>query len=151
MAPEQLEGREADARSDIFAFGALLYEMLTGRKAFEGNTPASVIAADMTAEPQSLSELEPKTPRALEHLTHVCLAKNPDERWQSAGDICAQVGWIATNIEGRHVERTRVSSREIAAWGVAALLLIRLFQETAICCDQPSAGLRISRAPRMRR
>ena len=76
MAPEQLEGREADARTDIFAFGAVLYEMLTGKKAFEGTSNASVSAAIMSANPTSISALQPLTPQALNRVLGACLAKD---------------------------------------------------------------------------
>ncbi len=95
MAPEQLEGREADERTDIFAFGAVLYEMLTGKKAFEGKSQASLIVAIMEREPKALSELQPMMPPALERLVKLCLAKDPDDRWQSALDMALQVKWIA--------------------------------------------------------
>ncbi len=85
MAPEQLEGREADARTDIFAFGAVLYEMLTGKKAFEGTSHASVSAAIMSSDPTPVSALQPLTPPALDRLVATCLAKDPDERWQTRG------------------------------------------------------------------
>jgi len=87
MAPEQLEGVEADARTDVFAFGATLYEMLTRRKAFEGKSQASLISAIMTAQPQPLSKLQPLATPALEHVVAKCLAKEPEDRWQSARDL----------------------------------------------------------------
>jgi eukaryotic-like serine/threonine-protein kinase len=95
MAPEQLEGKEADARSDIFALGAVLYEMATGRKAFEGKSSASVIAAIVTAEPPPVRSLQPLAPPALERLIQRCLAKDPEERWQSAHDLKLELGWLA--------------------------------------------------------
>jgi eukaryotic-like serine/threonine-protein kinase len=95
MAPEQIEGGEADARSDIFSFGAVLYEMATGRKAFSGKTPASVIAAVLAAEPTPISALQPMTPPALQRLVKICLAKDPDERFQSAHDLSLQLKWIS--------------------------------------------------------
>ena len=94
MAPEQLEGQEADGRSDIFAFGTVLYEMLTGRKAFEGKSQASVIGAILEREPAPVSSLQPTSPPALDQIVKTCLAKNPDNRWQSAADIGRQVKWI---------------------------------------------------------
>src|SRR5215472_15236421 len=87
MSPEQLEGREADARSDLFAFGAVLYEMATGQRAFRGSSQASLIAAIMSAEPASLSTVQPMAPAALDRVVRVCLAKDPDDRWQSARDL----------------------------------------------------------------
>ena len=95
MAPEQLEGKEADARTDIFAFGAVLYEMVTGKKAFEGKSQASLIGAIMHAEPAPISTLQPLTPRALDRVVKKCLAKEPDERWQSAKDLHDELKWIA--------------------------------------------------------
>ena len=95
MAPEQLEGVEADARTDIFAFGALLYEMATGKRAFEGATRTSLIAAIVTGTPRPISELIPLTPPALEHVVRRCLEKDPDDRWQSAADIGNQLRWLS--------------------------------------------------------
>ncbi len=87
MPPEQLEGKEADARSDIFSLGAVLYEMTTGKRAFEGKTTASTIAAILAAEPKPISTLQPLLPRGLEHVVRVCLAKDPDDRWRYRANI----------------------------------------------------------------
>src|SRR6195256_6312304 len=87
MAPEQLEGKEADARTDIFALGAVIYEMVTGKPAFTGKSRASLIASILTTEPPPISQLQPLTPPALERVVKKCLAKDPDDRWQSARDI----------------------------------------------------------------
>jgi serine/threonine-protein kinase len=95
MAPEQVEGGDADARTDVFAFGCLVYEMLTGRKAFEGATHASVIAAIMHAEPPRVSTILPITPFGLDRVIAKCLAKDPDERWQTASDLADELKWIA--------------------------------------------------------
>src|SRR3974390_2454479 len=95
MAPEQVEGKEADARTDIFAFGVVVYEMATGRKAFEGKTQASLIAKILETNPAPMSSLQPMTPPALDHLVKRSLAKDPDERWQSARDVCEQLRWIS--------------------------------------------------------
>src|SRR5205085_2761296 len=94
MAPEQLEGKNADARTDLFAFGAVLYEMLTGRKAFRGESQASLISAIMSAEPPAIATLQPVTPPSLERVVKTCLAKDPDARWQSAHDIKLELTWI---------------------------------------------------------
>ena len=91
MAPEQLEGKEADHRTDIFAFGAVLYEMATGRKAFEGKSQASLIGAILHTDPPPLSSLQPMSPPALGGIVQTCLAKDPDDRWQSAGDLGRQL------------------------------------------------------------
>ena len=95
MAPEQLQGKEADFRSDIFAFGLVLYETLTGRRAFEAANSASVIAAILTTQPPPVTSLQPLTPPAVDHLLQRCLAKDPDDRWQSARDLKAELEWLA--------------------------------------------------------
>ena len=94
MAPEQIEGQEADARTDIWAFGCVLYEMLTGKRAFEGKTQASLIARFSSAQPTPMAELQPLTPPALGRLVRTCLAKNPDDRFQTAHDLWLQLQWI---------------------------------------------------------
>ncbi|MSO56256.1 MAG: serine/threonine-protein kinase [Acidobacteria bacterium] len=95
MAPEQLEGKEADSRTDIFAFGAVLYEMLTGGRAFDGKSHASLIAAILDHDPPPISSSQPLGPPALDRLVKVCLAKDPDERWQSASDLTRELKWVA--------------------------------------------------------
>jgi serine/threonine-protein kinase len=95
MAPEQLEGKEVDARTDIFAFGAVVYEMATGKKAFEGATQASLISAIMSALPGPISAIQPMTPVALDRVVRKCLAKEPDKRWQTASDLSDALKWIA--------------------------------------------------------
>jgi len=94
MSPEQIQGREADARSDIFAFGAMLYEMLTGKRCFEGKSQLSVASAVLEKDPDPISAVQPLTPPALEHLVRTCLAKEPDHRFQSAHDLKLQLQWI---------------------------------------------------------
>src|SRR5882762_2010455 len=94
MAPEQLEGKEAGARSDIFSFGAMLYEMATGKKAFEAKSQASLIASILKEEPRPMRELQPMTPLLLEHIVKTCLAKDPDDRPQSAHDLKLELDWI---------------------------------------------------------
>ena len=94
MAPEQVEGKEADARSDIFALGAVLYEMATGKRAFEGKTAASAMAAVLERDPAPISSVQPMAPPALDRLVKTCLDKDPDERWQTAHDVKLQLRQI---------------------------------------------------------
>src|SRR5712691_6194979 len=95
MAPEQLEGKEVDARTDIFAFGAIVYEMATGKRAFEGKSQASLIAKILETDPPPISSLQPMIPPTLDRVVKKCLAKEPDKRWQAASDVCDELKWIA--------------------------------------------------------
>lgn len=95
MAPEQLEGKDADARTDIFAFGAVVYEMVTGKKAFEGDSQANLIGAILKDHPQPMASLQEMTPPTLDRVVTTCLAKDPDDRWQTASDLGREVLWIA--------------------------------------------------------
>jgi Tol biopolymer transport system component len=97
MAPEQIEGKndQIDARTDIFEFGATIYEMATGKKAFQGSTNASIMAKILESDPPPMASIQPITPPALDHLVGRCLAKQPDERWQAAGDLRLQLEWIS--------------------------------------------------------
>jgi len=122
MAPEQLEGKGADQRTDIFAFGAVLYEMATGQRAFEGGSRASLIASIMSSQPRAISEIQPMTPPALEHLVRSCLAKNPEDRIQTAHDMKLQLQWIAEGGSQLGVQAVTTSNRrgrEKIAWGLA--------------------------------
>ena len=134
MAPEQLEGKEADVRTDLFAFGEVLYEMATGRTAFAGKTKASLIAAILSAEPAPLSALQPMTPPALERLVRGCLEKDPDERWQTAHDVKLQLRAIAeggsqsgvpTPIAAARKNRERVLLG-VALAGLVAMIVLGL-------------------------
>ena len=133
MAPEQLEGKEADARTDIFAFGAVVYEMVTGKKAFGGTSQASLIGAIMHSDPRPMSELQTLVPPSLDRLVRQSLAKDPDDRWQTAGDVMRELRWIAeSGSEGAVVpegsDGRSNRSREQVAWAVAATAtLIALF------------------------
>jgi Tol biopolymer transport system component len=141
MAPEQVEGKEADARADIFAFGALLYEMITGRRAFQGKSQATLISAIMTGEPPPISTLQSTTPAALDHLVQRCLAKDPEDRWQDAHSLLIQLQWIAqgrtesevpaalADADRKHAKLLRVAlvvaGAVIAALAVPTVLYVR--------------------------
>jgi len=96
MAPEQLEGKEADNRTDIFAFGAVVYEMVTGQKAFNGTSQASLIGAIMTSEPQPMAKVQEMTPAGLDHIVRTCLAKDAEDRWQTARDLMRELRRVET-------------------------------------------------------
>src|SRR6202171_5362148 len=95
MSPEQVEGKDVDARSDIFSFGSVLYELVTGRQAFPGKSQLSVASAILEKDPEPISTLQPLTPPALDRTIRVCLAKDPEERWQTARDLLLELKWIA--------------------------------------------------------
>jgi len=124
MAPEQLEGAEADARTDIFALGAVLYEMATGRRAFEGKSRASLIASILSTQPPPIAQLRPMTPPALDRLVQACLAKDPDDRWQNAHDVMLELRFVAEGSSAAGVAipvaRRRIW-RERVAWIAAAV------------------------------
>jgi serine/threonine protein kinase/Tol biopolymer transport system component len=128
MAPEQLEGHEADGRTDIFALGHLLYEMATGRKAFSGKSQASLIAAIIHMQPEAISSIQPMTPPALDRVVKTCLAKDPDDRFQTAHDVKLQLQWIAEGGSAAGIPApvaAKRKSREKLAWAllpVAALI-----------------------------
>ncbi|HET9325133.1 MAG TPA: protein kinase [Candidatus Eisenbacteria bacterium] len=143
MAPEQLEGKESDARSDLWALGCVLYEMLTRRRAFEGKSQASLISSIMKDEPRPITELVAVTPPALDQVVRACMAKDPEERLQTAHDVRLQLQWIAEAGSRAGVPAAvsaKRKSRERLAWGLAAISLFAVMALVAW-------GL-LSRAPR---
>jgi Tol biopolymer transport system component len=127
MAPEQLEGKEADARTDIFAFGCVLYEMATGKKAFSGATQASLISSILRDDPQPISQVQAMSPPALDRVVQKSLAKDPEDRWQNAGDLGSELKWIAegSSQTGAVVAALpRRGRRDWLAWIMAGLLLL---------------------------
>jgi serine/threonine protein kinase len=129
MAPEQLEGGETDGRTDIFALGATLHEMATGRKAFSGSSRASLASAILRDEPAPISSIQPMTPQALDRVVRKCLAKDPEDRWQSAADLGSELEWIAEvgSQAGMTVPGiSRDRRRERLAWVASATLLLAL-------------------------
>ncbi|HEX8817098.1 MAG TPA: protein kinase [Terriglobales bacterium] len=128
MSPEQVEGKEADARSDIFSLGAVLYEMVTGQRAFEGKTMVSVAAAILEKDPEPIRNLQPNTPITLERVIRKCLAKDPDARWQSAGDLASELKWIgeapASGTHAQPAPTTTIAKSAPLPWAVAAIALL---------------------------
>lgn len=125
MAPEQLEAKEADSRTDIFAFGAVVYEMATGKKAFEGKSQASLIAAIMGQEPRAMAELQPMTPATLDHVVRRCMSKAPEGRWQAASDVMQELKWV-TEARGQ-AEPSQLATapsvwKRAIPWSIAVLM-----------------------------
>jgi eukaryotic-like serine/threonine-protein kinase len=122
MAPEQVEGKEVDARTDIFAFGAVVHEMATGKRAFEGKTQASLIAKILEIDPPPISSLQPMTPPALDRVIKKCLAKEPEKRWQAASDVCDELKWIAEG-SSQVVIASTTSMKGVRSLGRRALIV----------------------------
>src|SRR5262245_56986363 len=149
MAPEQIEGREADARTDVWAFGALLYEMLTGKRAFEGTSPASLIGAILKDEPRPIRELKPMTPPYLERLVKTCLAKDPDERWQNAHDLVAELQWVAESASAAGAAPPHAAVERLRRWlpwtiAAASVLVAIVFSGTRRSATVASARMESS-------
>ena len=142
MSPEQVECKETDARSDIFAFGAVLFESATGKKAFEGRTTASVVAAVMEHQPPPISSLNPMMPAALDRIVRTCLAKDADERFQSAHDLSLQLAWVAEagSQPSAVLPATAPLQRasHVITWSIAALSLLLAIALAAILYLRPS-------------
>jgi len=118
MAPEQVEGQPADPRTDIFALGATLYEMATGRRAFEGKTRASLIASILDREPPPISTVAPASPLALDRVIRTCMAKDPEDRWQSAHDVATELRWVADSSSAMLAERGRRGLSKRVLWAI---------------------------------
>ncbi len=165
MSPEQLEGKEADSRSDLFSFGVVLYEMATGKKPFEGKSQASLIASIMKEDPRPISAIQPMTPPAMERVVRQCLAKEPDDRWQTAGDLKRELNWIVqggSQVGVPAVVATRRRRRLQTGWIVAAvasvaaivlgsMMLLRHTPPVKVVRFNipPEAGMRAMRWPRI--
>jgi eukaryotic-like serine/threonine-protein kinase len=126
MAPESIQGRPADFRSDIFSFGCVLYEMISGRRAFNGESRLSIVAAILEKDPQPMASLQPLTPAAVEHVVLRCLMKDPEERWQSSRDLSRELKWISGGVGITKAPEPAARLRERLAWGVAALCIALL-------------------------
>ena len=134
MAPEQVEGKPADSRTDLWALGAILYEMLTGQRAFEGGSAASLIANIMNAQPLALATLQPVTPPALDRLVRQCLAKSPEDRPDTAHDVANDLRWLR---EGSGVDATTSRAQRRLRWSVWTPLAIA----AGLCLLMAGAGL----------
>jgi serine/threonine protein kinase len=153
MAPEQVEGKEVDARTDLFAFGVVLYEMATGRKAFAGDSKASLAAAILTSDPPPIRTIQPLTPPALERVVKRCLAKDPEDRWQTGRDLVLELKWIAEtagDLPGRMVggepagPQSMATSRrrERLAWTLAIVFLVAAIVSAVNYLRRPQAPVR---------
>jgi tetratricopeptide (TPR) repeat protein len=121
MSPEQLEGRPVDSRTDIYALGLIVYEMITGQRAFAKGSQAGLIASILMEDPPAMTALQPKTPLAVERLVLTALAKDPDKRWQDAGDLAREIAWVSTGSHTTTVDGGRQRLRpKLRAWTVAA-------------------------------
>jgi Tol biopolymer transport system component len=148
MAPEQLEGREADARTDVWALGCVLYEMASGRRPFEGRSQASLIAAILEKDPEPIADRLPLVPPALDRLVQACLAKDPDERLQTAHDVRLQLRWIAEGGSRAGVPApvaARRRSREGLAWSLAALAAVAAVTLAVLALLRPAPARRVVR------
>jgi len=166
MSPEQVEGKELDGRSDIFSLGAVLYEMVTGKRAFEGKSQLSVASAILEKEPTPIGTIKPMTPPTLDHTLKKCLAKDPDERWQSASDLRSELNWILESGSQASMSASvggGRKTRERMAWAAAAASALALIALLAVYLSQvslrpaallissivPPAGTRLDSVPKL--
>src|SRR5262245_30758164 len=147
MAPEQIEGQEADARTDIFAFGAVAYEMLTGKRAFAGKTQASLIGAILKDTPLPPSTVHGAIPDALDRIVNTCLAKDPDDRYQSARDLFRELKWVtsgaAGGVKARTVAPSAISTRGVSVVAAAAVIALIVTAIVALRPDPTPAATRV--------
>jgi eukaryotic-like serine/threonine-protein kinase len=156
MAPEQLEGRGIDHRTDIFAFGGIAYEMATGRRAFAGESQASLIAAILDREPEPISGDQPLMPPGLERLIRKCLAKDPDVRWQAASDIADELRWLSTaGGSAALAPPASAGTRRLGGWALGAGVVLLAAVATVVVwrcvgrrvvAGRPNGGLRLERS-----
>jgi len=149
MAPEQIAGKESDARSDIFAFGAVLYEMVAGKRAFSGKSQISLASSILESDPAPISALKPNTPTAFERLVTTCLQKNPEERYQSAQDIKLELQWIALDRSSPAVATATpepAKKKERIGWAAAVVAAIVVGAAAAILFYHPAQSVRSIRA-----
>jgi eukaryotic-like serine/threonine-protein kinase len=153
MSPEQVEGKEVDARSDLFTFGAVLYEMMTGQRAFEGKSQLSVASAILDKEPQPISVVQPMTPPALDRVVRRCLAKDPEDRWQTARDLLLELKWVAEAGSQAGVPAPELARRRHPGqWGWISAAVFALFAVAAtvgfvLRAPQPPPVLRTTILP----
>ncbi|HEU5181198.1 MAG TPA: protein kinase [Candidatus Polarisedimenticolia bacterium] len=148
MSPEQVEGKEVDARSDIFSFGSMLYEMATGRRAFTGKHSISVASAILEKEPEPMRTLQPTAPPALQHIIAVCLAKSPDDRWQSARDLLIELKWAAESVP--QTAAGSPSPRKASVWIAWSLAILAVGAAIAVTLIRSPGGQPDRMRPLMR-
>jgi serine/threonine protein kinase/sugar lactone lactonase YvrE len=137
MAPEVLQGAEADVRSDIFSLGCVLYEIVTGHRAFEGKSQLSVLTSILEKDPESVSKVQPTSPAVLDHVVKTCLEKNPEERFQTAHDVKLQLKWIAA--VGDQAQKPAEKPMSRLAWLVAGVAILALLFQAGYFVFNPHA------------